>query len=253
MRIRVLSDLHLECFEDDRELATVEADIVILAGDIHSQADGLQWAAGRFPDLPVLYVPGNHEYYGACMPELNEQLVDDAQRLGIHLLNNSSAVVGGVRFLGTTLWSDFELYAHTQGISGAMARAAAAERVPDFSVIEQPAGQLFTPEASLVLHRGAVAWLESELSQPFNGATVVISHHAPLADCIPPRYRGDALSPAFASRLEHLMGKMDLWVHGHVHEPVDLACNGTRVVANPGGYPDEFMPPLFRSDRVIEI
>ncbi|WP_431023594.1 hypothetical protein [Halomonas sp. H5] len=79
----------------------------------------------------------------------------------------------------------------------------------------------------------------------------MISHHAPLAQCIPPRYRGDSLSPAFASHLERLMGRMELWLHGHVHEPVDLICRGTRVVANPGGYPGEFEPSCFCPEGIV--
>lgn len=73
------------------------------------------------------------------------------------------------------------------------------------------------------------------------------------SECIPPRYRGDDLSPAFASHLPRLMGRMTVWIPGHVHEPVTREVNGTRVIANPGGYPDEFDPPLFRPELVIEV
>lgn len=113
--------------------------------------------------------------------------------------------------------------------------------------------QVFTPQASQELHVEALAWLSNELEQPFDGPRVVISHHAPLHRCIPEQYLGDALSPAFASHLPQLMGKMDLWVHGHVHEPVDTLCNGTRVIANPGGYPDEFTPALFEPSLVVNV
>ena len=81
----------------------------------------------------------------------------------------------------------------------------------------------------------------------------MVSHHAPLHGCIPEQYIGDALSPAFASHLPQLMGKMDLWIHGHVHEPVDTRHSGTRIIANPGGYPEEFLPPLFQPDWVVTV
>lgn len=253
MRLRILSDLHLEHFDEGRELPDAEADVVVLAGDIHRHAEGLRWAAERFAGVPIIYVPGNHEFYGTCMMTLRQTLCDEAQALGIHLLDNDTVTVDGVRFLGTTLWSDFALYDDRPGHDAEATDHKARLRMPDFQIIEQPPGEVFTPQASQALHRQALDWLEAELGRPHAGPSVVVSHHAPLAKCVPPHYRGDALSPAFASDLERLMGPMALWVHGHVHDPVDLDCKGTRVVANPGGYPGEFDPPLFVPDLVIEI
>ncbi|QJQ96328.1 MULTISPECIES: metallophosphoesterase [Halomonadaceae] len=253
MRLRVLSDLHLEHFEEGRELPDAEADAVILAGDIHHHVQGLSWAAERFQGLPILYVPGNHEFYAACMPQLRQTLSDEAERLGIHLLDNRSLTLLGVRFHGTTLWTDFALYRDKPDHDPALTEEQAHQLMPDFSNIEQPEGETFTPAGSQRLHAEALAWLGQELVEPFTGPRVVISHHAPLAECIPPRYRGDALSPAFASHLPAMMGRMDVWIHGHVHEPVDRRVAGTRVLANPGGYPGEFEPSLFIPDLVIEV
>jgi Icc-related predicted phosphoesterase len=253
MRLRILSDLHLECFEEGRELPDVACDAVILAGDISRNTRGLGWAAERFAGTPVLYVPGNHEFYRSCMPALRRELAEEAQRLDIHLLDNRTLTLGVVRFLGTTLWTDFALYAGEPDDDQALTEHKALALMPDFHIIEQPEGEIFTPTESRRLHAESLAWLERELAEPFSGPRVVISHHAPLAGCIPPNYRGDALSPAFASNLQSLMGRMALWVHGHVHEPVDLNVAGTRIIANPGGYPDEFEPPLFAPDLVVDL
>ncbi|GGB80752.1 hypothetical protein GCM10011352_03070 [Marinobacterium zhoushanense] len=253
MRLRILSDLHIEHFPEGRALPEVAADAVILAGDIHTGTQGLGWAARHFPGLPVLYVPGNHEYYGYSMPALRTEFQAEAKRLGIHLLDNTSIVIDGVKFLGSTLWTDFALYADTPDECAELTYAKALSVMPDFTIIEQPEGVVFSPKESQRLHSCAISWLEKELSVPFAGPKVVISHHAPLPACIPPRYRGDLLSPAFASRLTHLMGNAALWVHGHVHEPVNLECCGTRIIANPGGYPDEFNPPCFIPGLVIEL
>lgn len=253
MRLRVISDLHLEHFDAPRELPAVSADAVILAGDIHAGIQGLGWAAARFAGTPILYVPGNHEFYGTSMATMRRELACEAERLGIHLLDNQSLTLGGVRFHGTTLWTDFALYADQPDHEPSLTEAKAQALMPDFRVIEQPEGEVFTTRESRRLHSEALAWLDAELAMPFNGPRVVISHHAPLAAGIPPRYRGDALSPVFASHLPQLMGRMDLWIHGHVHEPVDLEAEGTRVVANPGGYPDEFDPPLFIPDLIVEL
>ncbi|MBV1788229.1 metallophosphoesterase family protein [Marinobacterium sp. D7] len=253
MRLRILSDLHIEHFRQGRSLPEAAADVVILAGDIHSGSSGIEWAARQFPDQPVLYVPGNHEYYGYSMPALRAELQAEAKRLGIRLLDNTSVVIDGVKFLGTTLWTDFALYADSADENAELTYAKALAVMPDFSIIEQPEGLVFTPEESQRLHRVAIRWLEQALSVPFAGPKVVISHHAPLAACIPPRYQGDILSPAFASRLSQLMGRAALWIHGHVHEPVDLECRGTRIIANPGGYPNEFDPPCFVPDLVVDL
>lgn len=253
MRLRILSDLHLEFFNGDRELANVEAEVIVLAGDIHYGCEGLEWARARFPALPILFVPGNHEFYGSCMPLMREQLSQEAKRLNIELLDNRAVTLNGVRFYGTTLWSDFLLYADDPTRNCAESYANALRYMPDFKIVTTAQGQTFTPKASQELHREALSWLMNALEQPFVGPKVVISHHAPLHDCIPTQYLGDALSPAFASHLPQLMGKMDLWIHGHVHEPVDLLRKGTRVIANPGGYPDEFNPPRFRPDWVVEV
>lgn len=252
MRLRVLSDLHLEHGDEERVLP-VAADAVILAGDIHNGVQGLAWAAKRFDGIPIIYVPGNHEFYGTCMPSLRMKLAAEAERLGIHLLDNQSLTLGGVQFHGTTLWTDFALYAGQRSYDPALIEEKVRRLMPDFSVIEQTEGQVFSMAESRRLHAEALAWLDDELAHPFDGPRVVISHHAPLAECIPPRYQGDDLSPAFASHLPHLMGRMDCWIHGHVHEPVDRVVAGTRVIANPGGYPNEFTTPLFEPNLVIEV
>ncbi|MFD2192039.1 metallophosphoesterase [Pistricoccus aurantiacus] len=253
MRLQILSDLHLEHFDEGRDIPREAVDAVVLAGDIHSAEFGLEWAAAHFSDVPILYVPGNHEYYGGQIAELRSRMRATANRLGIYLLDNDALVLGGMRFLGTTLWSDFCLYDGLPEHDRERMYAKALAFMPDFSIIEEPVGEVFTPEASQALHRQARQWLETELAKPHDGPTLVISHHAPLAECIPTQYQGDPLSPAFASPLEALMGKMDIWIHGHVHEPVNLEIAGTRVIANPGGYPDEFDPPLFQPRLVIDI
>ncbi|OEY68007.1 metallo-dependent phosphatase [Marinobacter sp. X15-166B] len=253
MRLRILSDLHVECFQGGRELPAVAADVVILAGDIHRKAEGLAWAAERFAGQTIIYVPGNHEFYGTSMPEMRGELRTAAERWGIHLLDNDTVTLDGVRFYGTTLWTDFALYTGQPHDDPWLTEQRAVAFMPDFRIIEQPRGETFTVAASRVLHGQALHWLRAALKEPHTGPRVVISHHAPLPECIPPKYHHDALSPAFASNLRALMGRMDVWVHGHVHEPVDLTVGGTRIVANPGGYPGEYDPPLFTADWTIEI
>lgn len=253
MKLALYSDLHLEHFPNGRSLEAGAADVIVLAGDIHQGTAGLSWAKQEFPNQQIIYVPGNHEYYQQVMTELRDEMASTARQLGIILLDNRSVIVDGVQFLGTTLWSDLALYDADKGFDRELSYAQIGSRVPDFRLIEQPLEQCFTPDESIRLHNEALCWLNAELVKPFAGKRVVISHHAPLAESIPEQYRGDLLSPAFASDLSGFMGQMDLWLHGHVHEPVDEVVDGTRVVANPGGYPDEFIPPKFLSDLLIQL
>ncbi|ALM52234.1 metallophosphoesterase [Halomonas huangheensis] len=257
MRLHVLSDLHLEHFAEGREIPEVDCDVVVLAGDIHVGLTGLEWAAQRFADTPVIYVPGNHEFYQHRMDALRGEMRQRADELRIHLLDNNSVELQGVRFLGSTLWTDYALYdERPEGDRTDIPFAnlsAALRLMPDYAVIEQPQGEVFSPEESVRLHRESLSWLRHELAQPHDGPCVVVTHHAPLPLSIPPRYRGDVLSPAFASDLEQLMGRAALWIHGHVHDPVDCDVHGTRVLCNPAGYPGERPPEELQLGLVVEV
>lgn len=235
MRIRLLSDLHLERFDTPRDIPAIDADVVVLAGDIHSHLQGLYWAREVFPDTPIVYVAGNHEFYDADLPELLQAMRRIADGLGIHLLENDHVELMGVHFLGATLWTDFQL----NGADCArLAEEAAQRQVPDYRRIDwftQP----FSPALSKQLHEQSRTWLDRLLPPALTGPTVVVTHHAPSARSIPAVYTGDTLSPSFASSCEALLERCDLWLHGHVHQPVDYRHGRARVVANPGGYPGE--------------
>lgn len=235
MRLRILSDLHQEHFPGGRELPEEDADVVILAGDIHEHLQGLHWAREAFPDTQIVYVAGNHEFYNADLPELTQAMRNLARALDIHFLENDAVVLGNVRVLGATLWTDFQLYGER---SAELAIEQAQLLMPDFSCVDYFT-QPFTPSMSRDLCEASCEWLAAELSQPFAGRTVVVTHHAPSGRSIPMHYVGDSLSPAFASNLEHLAERCDLWVHGHVHERLDYRIGNARIVTNPGAYPGE--------------
>ncbi|MEN8763395.1 MAG: metallophosphoesterase, partial [Thiogranum sp.] len=106
MKLYILNDLHIE-FEGF-EPPDTDADVVVLAGDIGVGGEGLRWAEDRFPDRPVVYVPGNHEFYRhdiTLIEELKAQAPDH-----IHVLNDDLIDIEGVRFLGSILWTDFALF-----------------------------------------------------------------------------------------------------------------------------------------------
>ena len=239
MRLVIMSDLHMECSPrvviDDwlREYG----DVLVLAGDIHAHTHGLAWARAEWPDKPIIYVAGNHELDGAHIDGLIAQLRLRAEALGIHFLENDDVVIGGVRFLGCLLWSDFGLFGH-ELIGQAMAQAG--KSMPEYKLIYGSGGKLLTPRDTLRLHRISRAWLEQQLAAKTSARkTVVVTHHAPVWASVVAKFQHDILSAAFASRLDTLVEKADLWIHGHVHGAVNYTIDGCRVCCNPRGYGDE--------------
>jgi predicted phosphodiesterase len=233
MKLQLLSDLHLNVA--DMPVPRSDADIVVLAGDVARPAEAIEWA--RQLEQPVFYVPGNHEFYGSSIAGTIAQLRQLAQDSNIHVLSADAVVVDGVRILGATLWTDFMLYPEPERRAAAV--ASALRHVRDFTrITDEHTGEPFTPQASIALHRRERAWLEAQLAQPFDGDTVVITHHAPSPRSIHPRFAGSAINPAFVSDAEALMDgrRVALWLHGHTHDSFDYRVNGTRVVCNPRGY-----------------
>lgn len=236
MKIHILSDLHLE-FSDRHPPWTppaTGADVVILAGDIDNGTRAIDWAERTFPDQTVLYVPGNHEFYDGDLGEVREALAArSAASPNVRTLDDGTWASGGVRFIGTTLWTDFELFGADQREP---AIAESLKYVVDFRAIGDGPGQRFTPARSLALHAASLAFLEQALRAPHDGDTVVVTHHGPHPASVHPRWAADLTSAAFVSDLTRLMGKARLWVHGHTHDSFDYEIGGTRVIANPMGY-----------------
>ena len=244
MRIYFLSDVHLEVasYAPPR----TGADLVVLAGDIHNGAAGIEWARATF-DGTILYVAGNHEYYDGEFGTVQDGLAAAASRNGVRLLDCTEHIEGDVRFLGCTLWTDYSLVPLEH-------RARVIEnsrtRNPDFEAIRYGTRK-FAPEDAIALatrHRG---WLEERLDEPCAGTTVVITHFAPHPLSIAPFYANHPANPSFVLDLAQMMGRAALWIHGHTHTRFDYRVRGTRVVCNPRGYPGE--PTGFRSEWTVEI
>ena len=234
MLLRIFSDLHLEMSERHPPFdpPPARADVVVLAGDVDNGTAAIDWAEQAFPDVPVLYVPGNHEYYDGEYHEVAAALEQRTTGSNVRLLDNREFITDRVRFLGSTLWTDFELFGrHTRDA----AIKESLRYVVDFRAIRHGV-RPFTPEQSLVLHRESRAWLQGKLAQPFPGRTVVITHHAPHPKSVHPRWGNTLTSAAFVSDLTPLLGPARLWIHGHTHDGFDYEVNGTRVLANPMGY-----------------
>jgi predicted phosphohydrolase len=204
--------------------------------------------AGR----PILYVAGNHEFYGQDLPGLIDRLRDAARGSSIHVLEDDEVVIDGVRFLGCSLWSDFD-FAGAENRANTM---RVCERlVNDYKQIR--ASELDRPlqaQDTRDLHLASRAWLAAALAQPHDGPTVVITHHAPLVRQRPDNPVLAAVGGAFASDLSELMDgeRTGLWVFGHIHRAVDTEVNGTRLLSNQRGYPHEPVAG-FDPELVVEV
>jgi len=247
MKLHILNDLHIEFSPFD--LPHTDTDVVVLAGDIGVGLEGLEWAAARFAETPIIYVPGNHEFYGEDITLL-EKLKSRAPP-NIHVLDDGQVECGGVRFLGCVLWSDFLLLGK---VERDFCMKHAPFRINDFRKIRN-GHRLFTPEDAVEWHTRNRNWLTNQLDDAFPGATVVVTHHAPSRRSIPRQFSKDPLSPAFASNLEDLMGtdRVALWIHGHLHGSSDYEVKGTRVVCNPRGYVPHEPNGNFQPNLIVEI
>jgi predicted phosphodiesterase len=234
MKIQIVSDIHLglaPCV-----IPNVGADLLILAGDIHRPVEALRWAKAL--PIPIIYVPGNHEYYGSSLPATDHLLRELAQDSNVTMLDCAEKHIGKVRVLGATLWTDFLLYGDGLEREKAMDEATRFSR--DFSriTVDDEGLELLTPIHCAALFMRHASWLEARLAEPFDGETVVVTHFAPSAGSIAPRFSGSPLNACFVSNLDALVEKSGaaLWVHGHTHDSFDYPIKSTRVLANPRGY-----------------
>ena len=241
MRLQIYSDLHLERIPHWEPTPAPGADVLVLAGDIGSYQTGSlltepDFGLTRFSPIHgaghwkhVLFVPGNHEYDGFELNETGERLQALCAQLGITWLDRRRVVLDGVRFLGTTLWSDFD----------SIGPREKAFRAANFYLRKNTClrgGEPMLAESMRALSLECQQWLRSALAERFDGPTVVVTHFAPTLASADPRYGLAPGTAGFCNALDDLVAQADLWIHGHLHCPVDHVTQGCRVVANPLGY-----------------
>lgn len=236
MRLQIASDLHLEYLESKfpafRGVEFGGADVLILAGDIAKGSRGLD-LFGDWP-CPVVYVPGNHEFYDEEMAAVQADLDERAGDFpNVKILAPGTWEHGNVRFIGCTLWTDYAVFG-TEHAAAAM--AICAEKIVDHRSIRIAGDSPFLPAEALALHRVQRQWLLDRLAEPFIGKTVVVTHHGPHRNSIASLYADDLTSAAFVSDLEECLGIANLHIHGHTHDSFDYTVKQTRVVTNPMGY-----------------
>lgn len=275
MKLDVLTDVHLE-FQKWRkawDIAAIDCDAHVLAGDIGNGFSGLDFALRQF-SRPVIYVCGNHEFY--CQRPMQDWWRKAREKVAgshVHLLENESIAIDGTRFLGCTLWSDFCLYgADRQEELGRRAekesndfanifltRRGSINGDADpyaFGFTRRRSGDRLSWRHVAEMHMRSREFLEVELDKSGDwNQTVVVTHHAPSINGIEDPANPVDLDAAYASNLDHLIVKADCWVHGHVHRACEYkGKHGGRVVENARGYADNGPDSVlgFRWDLVID-
>ncbi|HEP8062243.1 TPA: metallophosphoesterase [Pseudomonas aeruginosa] len=246
MKLHILSDLHNEFDGYEPSPSARLADVVILAGDIDVGLKGLEWADRTF-NCPVIYVPGNHEFYHHNLERTLKEM-RNFRSDKVRFLDQDELAIGDVRILCATAWTDF-------AATGDQAIAAihAKQMLNDFSYISTDENRKIQPIDLINISTRAKSWLRSKLDESFSGKTVVITHHAPLLKSLEHSpYPKSHINAAFANHWPELFDeKVDLWVHGHTHIAIDYVFNATRVISNPRGYPGE--DTGFNPDLVVDI
>lgn len=226
-----------------------DAEVLVIAGDFTvAKFIGKLEAFAKSIKKQVIFVPGNHDYYGGVFNAVNEKLEQiDSNLDNLHFLNNNSVTIEDAKFIGSALWSNFDLAPNPVEFARLI-----GPLISDFSEISKSLTSKFSPHDCVKLNEESRLFLQNEINTPYGRKKVVITHFLPSPKSIHPRYWGDPLNPYFSCNCENLMGpNVSLWIHGHTHESFDYVHEGTRVIANPRGYYSE--NKKFNGKLVVEI
>ncbi len=277
MRIQLLSDLHLEREPDWQPRPLPDIDVLVLAGDIGSyQANsrlvdddfGLRRFSPRAPGAPwkrVFYLPGNHEFDARDYDATYARLRALCGELGIEWLEREVITVGKVRFVGTTLWADFDALAMAEtSLTLQMKQREKAFRAANyylrkFTTLKN--GEPVLAEGWREMSLADQRWLRAALETPFEGTTIAVTHFAPSLRSADPRYGLVPGTAGFCNSMDDFLPLADLWLHGHLHCRNDYVASGVaegrawscRVVANPLGYRASGEQEDYREDLVLTV
>lgn len=234
MKIRLLSDLHTEFrlpYKTEPLANYRGEDVLVLAGDIASGSTNTMDVLKFFKAQGykhVVYVPGNHEYYGTSIADFDAKMAERCAKIeGIHFLNPGQVEIDGVLFIGATLWTDFH--------DDFFAMKAASRCIADFRYIRD-----FKTDDAVKLRTKHLDYIKQAYENRGNRKVVVVTHFLPATECISPRFQNpaDLINDYFANNLGEYISTMSdtTWLFGHTHDATDIVLGDTRVVANPHGY-----------------
>jgi Icc-related predicted phosphoesterase len=248
MKIWHLTDLHLD-FGKLKIINYPEADVVVLNGDIsHKMGAWIFIEKLLAKNYKVIFILGNHEYHNVSkkniltMLEIEQKWKDKESKYeNFHVLINETLIIDNYRFIGATLWTDFNKASNKTMVD------FDTEMTDSISIYKSYKGTKYSRKGGininskdiLNIHYESKLFLEKELKKDFKGFTVVLTHHAPSFKSISDKYKEDSVSNgSFASDLEDIIkeNKIDIWFHGHVHHSLNYLLYGTLIHCNPRGY-----------------
>ncbi|MGY3505200.1 metallophosphoesterase [Bradyrhizobium sp. USDA 4471] len=258
MRLWIMSDLHLESaagWDLPRSGARPSFDVLVVAGDLIPRMErGVAWLRERVINQPVIYVAGNHEFYGCDIDRTVEKARQAAAGSNIHVLQNDAIRIEGVLFVGATLWTDFALFGNAQ-----FAMKQAAGSMNDYFRIRKLGyTRGIRPIDTLARHLESRQFIARTTGEAHLGRTVVVSHHGSVREAMRAGMEQNILSAAYTSDCRELLEHVDLWIYGHTHEHRDFTVGLTRFVSNAKGYGpwgpgDRWENQGFDPNWVIEI
>lgn len=242
MIVQVQSDIHLEMPYNRFNLNINEdAEVLVFCGDVFNFTivkHELTLLQKMFQTIkvPVIFVNGNHDYYttnGESIQTIKDKYKKFFQNTNVHMLDNESVTINGVKFIGSTLWSDFD----GKDLDPIFTRDA-TRYLADFRYIKD-----FSLSACSNFNKIAREFLESEL-ETGDEPKFVVSHFVPTYNATAPKFLDDTMNPYFMSSCDELISKADWWAFGHTHTSFDFYQDGCHLICNPLGYGDE--NPMFR-------
>lgn len=240
MKLQILSDAHTEMHADGGksfvEWVTTDADVLVIAGDLgttRTLREVLRQFCQRYPH--VIYVLGNHEYYGSSLPEVRKVMGRTRKECpNLHWLENEVAVIDGQRFVGSTLW--FPDDGSNEAWEG---------HLNDFWQILNFRDWVYN------LNQRSMAFLADEV----RAGDVVVTHHIPTVRGITPRWVGSFLNRFFVCDMTSAIEKTQpkFWAYGHTHDSNHLLLGETELICNPFGYARREENRSFDPRLIIEV
>lgn len=256
MKIQLISDVHVEFDREGQsyQLPEVERDVLVIAGDLGEGINGLEFIVRELERSPVIYVLGNHEFYRHYYQDVREHWRKHQDKVRIngnrlHVLDDATVELGGVRFVGSTLWADFDG-------NSPITKTAARRGMNDYYQIAYANGsdRYLTPDDTYAAHVEARKFIAGELAKP-HPKTVVVTHHAPSRQSIPVGYRDSSVNGCYVTDLEELIQTYApaAWCHGHTHVSRDYRVGDTRILCNPRGYAGYEANTAFSENYTFEV
>lgn len=259
MKLQIASDLHIAHNSAPFMKISEQADGIILAGDVCNGLHNVEQFIKNNPTKLIVHIPGNHEYYDGVYQEVQFKMVRLHQQYNNYIwLNNKSHAIGDFRILGATLWTDFGALPPT--IDEDLAISNIHNTFNDFRQIRYMPDDLTTvpqflnPSQLVKWNSQSMNWLTSQLEGRDNSNTLVVTHFAPSAKSIHPRFMSEVVDNAYFVNvlddfiLEH---QPSMWIHGHVHQTHHYTIGSTEVICNPVGYEGE-VDTGFVNDLIID-